>query len=63
LQAGYVKFARLLGDQGGPDVQALLRDMNIVEVPSFLFFRCALGLCGGVWWWYTVLFLNCTRNT
>ncbi|KXZ49120.1 hypothetical protein GPECTOR_23g5 [Gonium pectorale] len=35
---GYATFARLLGDQNG-DTRELLQSLNIVEVPTFIFFR------------------------
>ncbi|KAG2482385.1 hypothetical protein HYH03_018681 [Edaphochlamys debaryana] len=35
---GYASFARLIGDTNG-ETRELLKDFNIVEVPTFLFFR------------------------
>ena len=36
--AGYASFARVLGDEG-PEGEQLLKEHNIVEAPTFLFFR------------------------
>ena len=38
--AGFASFARVLGD-AGPEGEQMLREHNIVEAPTFLFFRCA----------------------
>jgi hypothetical protein len=35
---GYATFARLMGDESG-ETRALLQELNVVEVPTFLFFR------------------------
>ncbi len=35
---GFASFARLLGDQNG-ETRELLRELNIIEVPTFIFFR------------------------
>lgn len=35
---GYAAFARLLGDEND-DLKALMRELNVVEVPTFLFYR------------------------
>jgi hypothetical protein len=35
---GFASFARLMGDEG-PETKALLKELRVVEVPTFLFFR------------------------
>lgn len=35
---GYAAFGRLMGDQSA-ESQELLKDLNIVEVPTFIFYR------------------------
>lgn len=35
---GYASFARLLGDSN-PELQQLMLDLNVVEVPTFIFYR------------------------
>ena len=35
---GFASFARVMGD-GNPELGQVLKDFNIVEVPTFLFFR------------------------
>jgi hypothetical protein len=35
---GFASFARLIGD-ASPDVQELLQELNVTEVPTFLFYR------------------------
>ncbi len=39
---GFASFARLLGDTNG-DTRGLLAELNVVEVPTFVFFRWACG--------------------
>jgi len=35
---GYVSFARILGDEG-PEAETVMMDFNVIEVPTFVFFR------------------------
>ncbi len=35
---GFASFARLMGDENA-ETRAMLQELNVVEVPTFLFFR------------------------